>query len=116
MKQKIRVLIADDHHIFRKGIISILKNEDMFDIAGEASDGKEALDKIYSLKPDIALLDLDMPSLNGIEIAKIVFKEKLPVKTAILTMHKEKEYFQGAMEVNVKAFLLKDKISDDLVE
>jgi DNA-binding NarL/FixJ family response regulator len=116
IKPKIRVMIADDHHIFRRGIISILKGEDSFELVGEAADGLEALELIKKLKPDIALLNLDMPGLNGLEVATEVFKEKLPVKTAILTMHKEKEYFSRAMEVNVKAFLLKDKISDDLIE
>ncbi len=115
-KPKIRVLIADDHHIFRKGVISILNGDDSFELAAEAADGTEALEKIRALKPDIALLDLDMPGLNGLEVARAVFADNLPVKTAILTMHKEKEYFSGAMELNVKAFLLKDKISDDLIE
>jgi len=115
-KPKIRVLIADDHHIFRKGVISILSGDDSFELAAEAADGIEALEKIRTLKPDIALLDLDMPGLNGLEVARAVFSDKLPVKTAILTMHKEKEYFSGAMDLNVKAFLLKDKISDDLIE
>src|SRR5476649_1072626 len=100
IKPKIRVLIADDHHIFRRGIISILKGENSFELVGEAADGLEALEIIKKLKPDIALLDLDMPGLNGLEVATEVFKEKLPVKTAILTMHKEKEYFSRAMEVN----------------
>lgn len=116
MKKKITVLIADDHHIFRKGILSILKDEDSFEVIGEAPDGTIAIEKIRALKPDIALLDLDMPGLNGLEIAAIISKESLPVKVAILTMHKEKEYFNKAMEIHVKAFLLKDKISDDLVE
>ena len=87
----------------------------MFELVAEASDGKEALEKILKYKPDIALLDLDMPEMNGLEVARAVHKANLPVKTAILTMHKEKEYFTGAMEINVKAFLLKDKISDDLI-
>lgn len=116
MIKRTTILIADDHHIFRKGIMSILKDEDSFLVTAECADGKEALEKIHSVMPDIALLDLDMPVMNGLEVARAVFKEKLPVKTAILTMHKEKEYFTGAMELDVKAFLLKDKISDDLIE
>lgn len=116
MKPKIKVLIADDHHIFRRGIIGILKDDDSFELIAECSNGEEALDKIRSLKPDVALLDLDMPGLNGLEIAAVIYKEKLPVKAAILTMHKEKEYFSKAMAVDVKAFVLKDKISEDLIE
>jgi len=116
MKPRVTVLIADDHPLFRKGIISILKDDDSFELAAECGDGIEALEKIRKFKPDIALLDLDMPGLNGLEVAKTIFKEKIPCKTAILTMHKEKEYFSEAMELNVKAFVLKDKISEDLIE
>jgi DNA-binding NarL/FixJ family response regulator len=113
---KIKVIIADDHPIFRKGIISILKEENSIEMLGEASNGREALDLIKKMKPDVVLLDVDMPELNGLETARIVHTEMPGVKTAILTMHKDKEYFDEAMEMNVKAFVLKDKISDDLIE
>jgi DNA-binding NarL/FixJ family response regulator len=115
-KRKIRIIIADDHHIFRKGIISILKGDDSIELVGESPDGLDALEKIRSLKPDIALLDIDMPGMNGLEVARAVQKDSLDVKIAVLTMHKEKEYFNEALKINVKAFLLKDKISDDLIE
>jgi len=115
-KRKIRIIIADDHHIFRKGIISILKGDDSIELVGESPDGLDALEKIRSLKPDIALLDIDMPGMNGLEVARAVQKDALDVKIAVLTMHKEKEYFNEALKINVKAFLLKDKISDDLIE
>jgi DNA-binding NarL/FixJ family response regulator len=115
-KRKIRIIIADDHHIFRKGIISILKGDDSIELVGESPDGLDALEKIRSLKPDIALLDIDMPGMNGLEVARAVQRDSLNVKIAVLTMHKEKEYFNEALKINVKAFLLKDKISDDLIE
>jgi len=115
-ERKIKVIIADDHPIFLKGILSILKDEPAIEVAGEASNGLEALELIKKLKPDVAMLDIDMPGLNGLETAKILHREMPGVKTAILTMHKDKEYFKEAMDINVKAFVLKDKISDDLVE
>lgn len=113
---KIKVIIADDHPIFLKGILSILKDEPSIEVLGEASNGTEALELIKKLKPDVVLLDVDMPELNGLETARIIQSEMPGIKTAILTMHKDKEYFNEAMEINVKAFVLKDKISDDLVE
>jgi len=113
---KIKVIIADDHPIFLKGILSILKDEPAIEVLGEASNGEEALELIKKLKPDVVLLDVDMPKLNGLETARILQKEMPGLKTAILTMHKDKEYFNEAMDINVKAFVLKDKISDDLVE
>ena len=113
---KIKVIIADDHPIFLKGILSILKDEPLIEVLAGASDGEEALTKIKKLNPDIAILDVDMPKLNGLETARILQKEMPELKTAILTMHKDKEYFDEAMDINVKAFVLKDKISDDLVE
>ncbi len=114
--KKIKIIIADDHPIFRKGILGILKEDASIEILGEASNGNEALEMIKKLLPDVVLLDVDMPELNGLETAKILQKEMPQIKTAILTMHKDKEYFQQAMELDVKAFVLKDKISDDLIE
>ena len=116
MNKKIKVIIADDHPIFRKGILGILKDENSMEVIGEASNGKEALELIKKSLPDVVLLDVDMPELSGLETAKILHKEMPEIKTAILTMHKEKEYFKEAMDLNVKAFVLKDKISDDLIE
>lgn len=113
---RIKVIIADDHPIFLKGILSILKDEPGIEVLGQASNGNEALELIKKLKPDVVLLDVDMPQLNGLDTARIIHKDMPGIKTAILTMHKDKEYFNEAMDINVKAFVLKDKISDDLVE
>lgn len=113
---KTTILIADDHHLVRIGILSILKNEKEFEITGDIDNGTEALKLIKENKPDIAILDIDMPGLSGLEIAKEIYDTKLPTKVIILTMHRDKAYFQRSRELDVKAFILKDSISDDLVE
>ena len=116
MNQKIKIITADDHHIFRKGILSILKDNDSIEIAGEASNGGEALQLIHDLKPDIALLDIDMPELSGLDVARKVKKENLKTKIVILTIHKDKEYFNEAIELDIKAYILKDSIANDLID
>jgi DNA-binding NarL/FixJ family response regulator len=114
--KKISVVIADDHHIFRKGLLSILKDDDTFNVIDEAANGKDALDIIKQKLPDIALLDIDMPGLNGLEVVKEINASGLDTKIIILTIHKDKAYFQRSREMDVKAFILKDSIADDLTE
>lgn len=114
--KKINVLLADDHHIFRKGVISICGDDECINIAGEASNGNEAYTLIARLKPDIALLDIDMPGMNGLEVAKKLRKEGINTKIVILTIYKDKEYFDEAMNLDIKAYVLKDNIANDLVD
>lgn len=116
MTKKTSILIADDHHIFRKGVISILNNDDSFEIIDETANGKDALNIIKQKLPDIALLDIDMPGMNGLEVAKEINSLGLKTKTIILTMHKDKAYFRRSRELDVKAFILKDSIADDLTD
>lgn len=116
MKNKIKLIIADDHHIFRKGILSILKEDDSIEIISEASTGQDAFNLIKSLNPDIALLDIDMPILSGLDVARKVNNNNLDTKIVILTIHKDKEYFDEAIELNIKAYILKDSIANDLID
>lgn len=116
MKETIKVLIADDHHIFRKGVLSILEEDKSIKVIGEASNGDEALDLSIRLKPDIALLDIDMPGLSGLDVARKLKQENSPVKSVILTIHKEREFFEEAMALNIKAYVLKDSIANDLID
>lgn len=116
MTGKIKIIIADDHHIFRKGILSIAAGDDSIDVIGEASNGEEALHLIETLKPDIALLDIDMPVLSGLDAARKVKEKKLGTKIVILTIHKDKEYFDEALELDIKAYVLKDSIANDLID
>lgn len=116
MADKIKIIIADDHHIFRKGVISIAGEDDSIEICGEASNGDEAYELIKSIQPDIAVLDIDMPGLSGLDVARKIKAESLKTKIVILTIHKDKEYFDEAMELDIKAYVLKESISNDLVD
>src|SRR6185503_16445683 len=98
MSKPITVLIADDHPIFRKGLLEVLSEDPAIKVVGEAADGSSGLQKIRELKPQAAVLDLDMPGMNGLEVAQKISDLKLPVALIMLTMHKEERHFNEAME------------------
>ena len=116
MQNKIRIIIADDHHIFRKGILSIAAEDSSVEVTGEASNGEEALKLVRELKPDIAILDIDMPLMSGLDAARKIKEEGLNTKVVILTIHKDKEYFDEALELDIKAYVLKESIANDLID
>ncbi len=116
MKKNIKIFIADDHHIFRKGIRSILADDKTIEVIGEASNGDEALEMLNRLNPDIALLDIDMPGLSGLDVARKLRQDNSQIKSIILTIHKDREYFDEAMELDIKAYVLKDSIASDLID
>ncbi len=109
-----KILIADDHPIFRQGLLKILEADPAFEVVAETGDGAEALALIKKLRPDIAVLDISMPTLSGLEIARQVQQENLPVRLVILTMYKEEEYFDEAMDLGVKGYILKENAAGDL--
>ena len=112
----IRVIIADDHPIFRTGVREILHQSSLVELVGEASNGMEAYQLILSLRPDIAILDLEMPLLTGFDVCQKVLNEKSNTRFIILTMHKEQSYFNAAMRAGVDGYLLKDSASVNLIE
>lgn len=114
--EKIKLLIADDHHIFRKGVMSIVSEDSTIDVIGEASNGEEALKLIEEKNPDIAILDIDMPVLSGLDAARKIKASGLKTKIVILTIHKDREYFDEAMELDIKAYVLKESIANDLID
>jgi len=116
MTDKLKLIIADDHHIFRKGILSIVSEDADIEITGEAANGDDALRLIEENKPDIAILDIDMPGLSGLDVARKVKSQKLSTKIVILTIHKDKEYFDEALELDIKAYVLKESIANDLID
>jgi DNA-binding NarL/FixJ family response regulator len=115
IQTKLRVLIADDHPIFRKGLIQAINNEGSIDIIGEAGDGNQALQLSEELKPDIIVLDIEMPGLNGLQVADSIIKRQLPVDIVILTMYKEEDMFNEAMDMGVKGYVLKESAVIDIV-
>lgn len=104
----IKLILADDHALLRQGLRMVLEMNDDFEIIGEAGDGQEALAKILTLQPDIVLLDLNMPVLNGIEVAKQLSAAKSKSKIIMLTIHDDDNYVLEVMKCGVKGYLLKD--------
>lgn len=111
-----KIIIADDHPIFRSGIREVISNLPGMQLMGEAKDGMEAYQMILATQPDIAVLDLEMPLLSGLDVCKKVLSEKHATRFIILTMHKEKHFFSHAMEAGVKGYLLKDNAVEELVK
>lgn len=114
--KKFTTIIADDHPIFRNGVRDVLREIDFVDLVGEAKDGAEAYGLIVSLRPEIAILDLEMPLLSGLDVCRKVSAEKHQTKFVLLTMHKEKHFFKAAIDAGAHGYLLKDNAIDDLVK
>ena len=111
---KIKILIADDHPVVREGIKQLLDLDDNIKIVGCASDGVECINLIKLLDPDIVLLDINMPRLNGIQVLKELKKLNIKVRVLMLTMHNEMEYIMEAVDVGCNGYVLKDSDSDTL--
>ena len=109
-----RVLLADDHGIVRDGLKSVLVREG-FEVAAEASDGREAVDLTCKLRPDAVVMDVSMPSLNGIDAAREIHSACPQTKTILLTMYKESQFILAALRAGVKGYVLKAQASGDLV-
>ena len=104
----VRVMIADDHPIFRAGLVQVIQADRHFELVGEAGDGATAWDLIQRLKPQIALLDIDMPQMDGLALAGRIRDAKLAVAVVILTIHKEETIFDAAMDLGVRGYVLKE--------
>jgi DNA-binding NarL/FixJ family response regulator len=112
---KIRIVLADDHVILRQGTRQLLENESDMQVVGEASNGAEAVELVEKFKPDIVIIDVAMPVMNGIEATKKI-KEILPgIKILVLTGYDYDEYIFSLLEMGAAGFLLKDVSGDDLV-
>ena len=103
----IRLVLADDHPLIREGFKSLLSRNAQFEIAGEASDGKELLDMIAQTSPEIVLTDINMPKLTGLEVMQKVLTENPEIKFIMLTMHEEREYVVRCLAAGAKGYLLK---------
>ena len=110
-----RIVIADDHFLIREGLRSILEGEDNLEVVGEAKDGMELLFLLDQLKPDLVLLDISMPNLQGIETARLVKMRHPEMNILILTMHQEREYVVAAASAGVEGYLLKEDAQQDLL-
>jgi len=113
---KIRILLADDHTIVRKGIRSLLDAEPSLEVVGEAESGREAVEKAELLRPDIVLMDHTMPLLNGLEALRQIKKQLPEIKVLILTMHTNEEYIFQFLQAGAEGYLVKQTAPTDLVE
>jgi DNA-binding NarL/FixJ family response regulator len=116
MDKKTTIVLADDHPAFRQGLLRILERETSFTVLAEAGDGAEALRLILDKHPDVAVLDISMPSLEGLDVVKEALKdESCLTEFVILTMFKEEAYFTEAMDLGVNGYLLKDSAPNDIL-
>ncbi|MBI3828605.1 MAG: response regulator transcription factor [Planctomycetes bacterium] len=112
---KIRLVLVDDHRLVREGLRACLSDHGGIEIAGEASGGYEALRLLPLLKPDVVLLDINMPDLSGLEVAKQILKKLPDLKILFLTMHENKEYVLGAARSGGRGYVLKDASPRELL-
>ena len=103
----IRILLADDHPLTRAGLAAWLESEEEFELIGQSVDGESAWSDISRLSPDVALLDIEMPGLNGIEIARRIRKERLPVGVLMLTAWNAQQYVMASIQAGAKGYVLK---------
>jgi DNA-binding NarL/FixJ family response regulator len=115
MSNEISIVIADDHPIVRKGLRQTIEADPRLKVLGEADDGAAAVALIEELKPEIAVLDVDMPRLDGFGVARELKKRKLSVKVVFLTIHSEEDLFHAAMDLGVSGYILKDSAIFEIV-
>jgi two-component system, NarL family, response regulator NreC len=111
----LRVLLADDHGIVRRGMRALLESEPGVIVVGEAADGLDALKMAEELRPDLLILDIGMPRLNGIDVAARAQKLQPPPRVIVLSMHADESYVLRALDAGASAYLLKDATDEDLI-
>ncbi|MDD4859307.1 MAG: response regulator transcription factor [Dehalococcoidales bacterium] len=112
---KIRILVVDDHAIMREGIHALLGMHSDLEIAGEASDGREALEKVQELSPDVVVMDISMPNMDGLEATRRIAKKYPRVKVLVLTQHDNKEYILSTIKAGAAGYVPKRALGSELV-
>ena len=113
---QIKLMIVDDHTVVRDGLASMLERQDDFKVVGQASNGLEAVERVAALQPDVVLMDLRMPELDGVEAMRRISSERPETRFIVLTTYDSDEYIFDAIEAGAKGFLLKDTSRDELFE
>jgi DNA-binding NarL/FixJ family response regulator len=112
----ISILLVDDHPVVRQGLRQVLESNPGFSVVGEAADGYEALELVDQLKPDVAILDLALPGLNGLEVARRIRQRKPDTRMLVLSMHNTEAYVFEAIKVGILGYVLKESATKDLVQ
>lgn len=116
MESEIKVITADDHPIVRQGLRMMIESDKSMVILAQAGDGEAAVLLIEEHRPDVAVLDIDMPKMDGFQVVRELQKKKIDVEIVFLTMHGEEEIFQEAIDLGVKGYVLKDSATTDVVD
>lgn len=116
MFEEITIVLADDHPIVRKGLREVIEEDKNLRVVAEANNGKEAVEAIEKFAPMVAILDVDMPLMNGFEAAREIKSKKLSTEIIFLTMHRDEDMFNEAIDLGAKGFVLKDSALADIIE
>ncbi len=110
----IKIMLADDHVLIREGIRQLLEFDGTVEVIAEVNDGEECIEVLDNLKPELILLDINMPKKNGIEVLTYIRKKNMPIKVLMLTVHNEIDYLLKALDLNVDGYIVKDSGSSEL--
>jgi DNA-binding NarL/FixJ family response regulator len=113
---KLRIVLADDHTLVRHGLRKVLQDQSDWEVVGEANDGREAIQLVQELKPDVAILDIAMPRLNGIEATRQIARRFPDVHVLVLSMHADEAYVTQVLRAGATGYLLKDSADTDLIK
>src|SRR5687767_5080197 len=111
----VRVLVADDHTLVRQSLVSVLNASGFCQVVGEAADGSRAVEQALLLRPDVAIVDISMPGLSGVEVVRRLHQELPATRTLVLTMHEEDEYVLHVVRAGASGYLLKDSAITELI-
>jgi two-component system, NarL family, response regulator NreC len=113
--KKLRILLADDHIVMRTGLRALLERQPNLEVVGESENGRETIELSASLKPDVVVMDVGMPILNGIEATRTIVGQHPTTAVVILSMHSDESYVMRALKAGARAYLLKDSAAADLI-
>ena len=110
-----RILLVDDHPLFRKGLRLLLEEQEDFHIVGEAGDGREAIEQVRALTPDVVIMDISMPDFNGIDATHQILSEAPSTKVVALSMHAGRRFVEDMLRAGAAGYILKKSVPEDLV-